>query len=223
MLVPQRKNAFNLTAGEQSAYISAVTAMIADGSYATLAQIHANMSHRMHTMASHGLVSTLRFLPWHRAYLVHMEEELRRKDPNAFIPYWHWVDGTVPAWLDTFKPTINGIVNQRKTLSGPITTQARIDAVMAYTNYNDFTLQLEVDPHNQGHNLLGLPMRNPRLAPYDPIFWMHHAEVDRIWAEWQARNPGLGPLLTGNDAIMDPWTDTVTSLASISALGYSYV
>jgi len=24
-------------------------------------------------------------------------------------------------------------------------------------------------------------------SPYDPIFWLHHANVDRLWAEWQAQ------------------------------------
>ncbi|NEP17639.1 MAG: tyrosinase family protein [Leptolyngbya sp. SIO4C1] len=24
-------------------------------------------------------------------------------------------------------------------------------------------------------------------SPYDPIFWLHHANVDRLWAEWQER------------------------------------
>ena len=52
---------------------------------------------------------------------------------------------------------------------------------------------------------------------------MHHGEVDRVWAEWQVKNPGKGPILSGKDAVMDPWTDTVTSLDSISKLGYSYV
>jgi tyrosinase len=23
-------------------------------------------------------------------------------------------------------------------------------------------------------------------SPYDPVFWLHHANVDRLWAEWQA-------------------------------------
>ncbi|AFY54422.1 tyrosinase family protein [Rivularia sp. PCC 7116] len=28
-------------------------------------------------------------------------------------------------------------------------------------------------------------MSNVPSSPYDPIFWLHHANVDRIWAEWQ--------------------------------------
>ena len=59
--------------------------------------------------------------------------------------------------------------------------------------------------HNYGHALLGgvlfndlnAPtlanledilgtMANVLAAPYDPVFWIHHSNVDRLWAEWQA-------------------------------------
>lgn len=39
-------------------------------------------------------------------------------------------------------------------------------------------------------------MANMSISPADPIFWMHHANVDRIWSEWQKKNstekPNLG-------------------------------
>ncbi|MFV2064736.1 MAG: tyrosinase family protein [Chloroflexota bacterium] len=28
------------------------------------------------------------------------------------------------------------------------------------------------------------------VSPNDPIFFLHHANVDRIWASWQVANPG---------------------------------
>lgn len=33
-------------------------------------------------------------------------------------------------------------------------------------------------------------MRNPDLAAQDPIFWLHHANVDRLWTRWVRKNPG---------------------------------
>jgi hypothetical protein len=219
--MPQRKNAFKLTKKEQDTYIAAITAMIADGTYGMLVKIHADMSHNMHNMGT--IVSMLRFLPWHRAYLLRLEAELVKKEKTAFIPYWRWVEGGVPSWLHAFKPTVDGIVNKRNNFTTAITDDARIAAVLGETNYNTFTDELERDPHNQGHVKLGVPMRNVPTAPADPIFWMHHGEVDRMWALWQIKNPGKGPILSGKDATMDPWADTVSSLDSIATLGYSYV
>ncbi|KXN67864.1 Di-copper centre-containing protein, partial [Conidiobolus coronatus NRRL 28638] len=30
---------------------------------------------------------------------------------------------------------------------------------------------------------------NKMVTPNDPIFWMHHVMVDKIWWEWQQRDP----------------------------------
>lgn len=214
-----RKNAFKLTKTEQDLYKKIVTDMIADGSYLALVKIHRNMKHRMHDMGT--LVSRQRFLPWHRAYLLHFEEELQKRDKAAFVPYWKWVDGGVPPWLLSFTPTVGGVTNSR-TDPGAITVQKRIDDLLKITDYPTFTHELELDPHNQGHVALGSPMDNVPTAPSDPIFWMHHGEVDRVWSEWQAKNPGKGPLLSGADAVMDPWSEDVPKLDSIKSLGYSY-
>lgn len=32
-------------------------------------------------------------------------------------------------------------------------------------------------------------MQYPEVAGFDPIFWLHHANVDRIFALWQALYP----------------------------------
>jgi hypothetical protein len=48
---------------------------------------------------------------------------------------------------------------------------------------------VEQTPHNDIHNVLGGPggwMADPDLAALDPIFWLHHANIDRIWARWTA-------------------------------------
>jgi hypothetical protein len=26
-------------------------------------------------------------------------------------------------------------------------------------------------------------------SPNDPVFWLHHCNIDRLWAEWQAMHP----------------------------------
>jgi len=215
-----RKSAFKMTTAEQDAYKNAVTAMINDGTYVSLVRIHADMSHNMHDMGT--MESRLRFLPWHRAYLIEFEKALQQKDPTTFVPYWKWVDGGVPFWLASFKPIVDGGVNTRNNLTTAITNQGRIDELLKIPDYPTFTHQLELDPHNQGHVKLGVPMQNVPTAPRDPIFWMHHGEVDRVWSLWQATNKGKGPLLTGKDAVMDPWSHDVKELNNFGGLGYSY-
>ena len=32
----------------------------------------------------------------------------------------------------------------------------------------------------------------PGTSPNDPVFFLHHCNVDRIWADWQSANPTVG-------------------------------
>ena len=39
--------------------------------------------------------------------------------------------------------------------------------------------------HNYGHGWVGGHMGHPFTSPNDPIFFLHHCNVDRLWAMWQ--------------------------------------
>jgi tyrosinase len=43
---------------------------------------------------------------------------------------------------------------------------------------------LESQPHDQVHDMVGGAMGDPVTAGYDPIFWLHHANIDRLWEVW---------------------------------------
>lgn len=55
------------------------------------------------------------------------------------------------------------------------------------------------DTHNSVHGLVGNGghMNYPTVSAFDPIFWLHHANIDRLFAIWQALNE--------NDANTDAW------------------
>jgi tyrosinase len=51
---------------------------------------------------------------------------------------------------------------------------------------------LESLPHNRIHVRIGQPngfMIDPRTAALDPIFWLHHCNIDRLWELWRNRGP----------------------------------
>ncbi|MCU1451738.1 MAG: putative tyrosinase [Acidimicrobiales bacterium] len=67
-------------------------------------------------------------------------------------------------------------------------------------------------------------------SPNDPVFWLHHANIDRLWALWERDHPGArySPQsgaangFNGDDS-MWPWHDmTINSLHDTRAHGYVY-
>jgi len=44
--------------------------------------------------------------------------------------------------------------------------------------------ELESLPHDMVHVAIGGAMGDPRTAALDPIFWLHHANIDRLWQVW---------------------------------------
>ena len=42
-------------------------------------------------------------------------------------------------------------------------------------------------PHGLGHNAVGAVMGDVASSPGDPIFFLHHAFVDRMWRKWQIK------------------------------------
>ena len=67
-------------------------------------------------------------------------------------------------------------------------------------------------------------MSNVPTAPADPMFWMHHAEIDRIWAIWSTSRNGAGkkPTLTGSNTILDPWSESYKNILDTKDGDYVY-
>lgn len=55
-------------------------------------------------------------------------------------------------------------------------------------NWADFKRDLEGGPHGTIHASLGGEM-NPTTSPNEPLFFLHHPQIDRIWWQWQQMNP----------------------------------
>ena len=226
-----RKRATSLTTVEQNRFKTVMTTLInAPGDpnpYGTLVWRHTNHAHNMHPFMN--AVATQRFLPWHRVFVLKVEQMGQAIDPLFFIPYWKWTtERTVPPWLATFKPTVkvpvtpNITVNRNPPAPGlTLPTTATVNATMSQTTFTAFANAID-GPHGQVHNWCNGTMSNINFSPVDPLFWLHHAEIDRLWSIWQASHPGQNPTLSGANRIMDPWPETEVNVRSISALGYSY-
>ena len=237
-----RKNAFHLHADDQQRYIDVINKLNTGKGptiYTSFVAIHADMKHRMHVEMGGGAIGRQRFLPWHRDFLSHFEHAMRKIDAKAFIPYWDWTSNrAIPAWIENVKTTVDipatpmagptSITVMREPhAANALPTAAQISSLTNATtlSYTRFTSLLE-SYHNVVHGWVGGTMNDLMVSPADPLFWMHHAQVDRLWSIWQSApaNNDKHPHLTSANAILDPWNpDTVTSVATIDVLGYQYV
>jgi tyrosinase len=48
------------------------------------------------------------------------------------------------------------------------------------------TGRLEIQPHDNVHVNVGGLMSNVPVAASDPVFFVHHCQIDRLWATWQS-------------------------------------
>lgn len=223
-----RKRESKITDSERQLFRSVLSTLIANGIYGNLVAIHEDMNHNQH--GGMGAIGRQRFLTWHRVFLLRLEQAMQAENPAAFIPYWDWTTKrSVPQWLQSFRPTVNvpgqGAITVTREPGEPpvLPTKTHVQSILSETTFTAFTTQLEF-AHNNVHGWVGGTMANIEISPADPLFWMHHAQIDRLWSRWQAKkvNKGKGPTLTGSKRVMDPWTETVDDVVSIKALGYSY-
>lgn len=60
----------------------------------------------------------------------------------------------------------------------------------------------ELGVHGAGHySTGGDPGRDFYVSPGDPIFWSHHANIDRVWWMWQMLDPDVRASTAINDLV----------------------
>ncbi len=192
------------------------------------------------------------FLPWHRAYLYFFERLLQEAvgDTTLFVPYWDWTaQPTLPASFWGANNPLNDptrVITASATANSGFVGQSVIDRILRTTDFvtlgggptsgprvRGASGMLENTPHNYIHNFVGGTtgnMANPSLAGRDPIFWLHHANIDRLWARWTAQHPSANPTQSAWRNQAFSFTNTSGSPASMTAaqtlnmqgLGYRY-
>jgi polyphenol oxidase len=166
------------------------------------------------------------FLPWHRAYLHFHEQILGHLigDSSFALPYWDWDtpgrNRFPPAYMDPpdqTNPLFDPFraVGSEDRIPDILTGPATMKRVMGQANFGLFAGvsegasgrmgAIEGAPHGGVHLWVTNPTQfiPPRInmgvlgtAAFDPVFYAHHANIDRLWAVWlntQADPPHANP------------------------------
>jgi tyrosinase len=150
------------------------------------------------------------FLPWHRMYVCYFEQIIRAvlHDPTFSLPYWNY---SVPAgyplpkefrmqndplWGPLFRPNRRAVVNAGQPIFNGIGVAMDLNpaSALAQPNYlpagvaPGFNQALDQGVHGNVHVFVGngQGMGSVPWAANDPIFWMHHCNIDRIWVSWNS-------------------------------------
>jgi tyrosinase len=161
------------------------------------------------------------FLPWHRMYVCFLESIIRRvlNDATFALPYWNYsvpsgfalpaqfrMQGD-PVFGPLFEPKRRAQVNAGQPIFAGIGTASDLSpaASLAQANYlpsgvnPGFNQHLDQNLHGNVHVFVGgnQNMGSVPFAAGDPIFWMHHCNIDRLWVTWNQNhaNPNNAPFV----------------------------
>jgi len=189
------------------------------------------------------------FLPWHRMYVYFFESIIRQVSGNQdfTLPYWNYSSvgatrGVIPPefgdaasslFVGKRNPGVNaGQPIQQGQPGDPLSLvsleECAYDPSGARSGFN---MRLDFGLHGNIHVLTGNGenMGSVPWAAGDPIFWMHHCNIDRLWASWNAagrQNPTgaqwLDKTFTFADSAGLKVVAKVSDFDEIAPLGYSY-
>ncbi|TPQ27214.1 tyrosinase family protein [Methylomonas koyamae] len=109
-------------------------------------------------------------------------------------------------------------------------TANTVRAVLASVPYRVFVRNAENQSHNTVHTSVG-GAAGTASSPNDPIFFLLHCNVDRLWALWQRQHPDQaafqGDANFNLNTPLEPWQNEVSpptpgSVINHTTLGYSY-
>ncbi|XP_034313327.1 tyrosinase-like protein 1 [Magallana gigas] len=151
------------------------------------------------------------FLPWHRIYLLLMETQCGAAIPYWESGLDHdMVDPTTSVlWSDRYfgngdGEVMNGPFRDMRTILGTplirnygtgnsaLFTKAGVRAVLSRRRFQDISEPLprgniySLERHHNGpHVWVGGHLSALNSATWDPVFFMHHAYVDAVWARFR--------------------------------------
>lgn len=175
------------------------------------------------------------FFAWHRGYIYYFERQLRAVcgDSQLVLPYWdYYTNPTLPAEF-TNPSADNPLYEPSRVNNNVWDALSMAPFSSSLINFptnsaNAFEPSFESAPHNLVHNIIGGVMSDMQ-SPIDPIFWLHHANVDRLWVAWVSagsgrKMPALGSAYWSGSHI---YTSTLTMARSSTystrtTLGYRY-
>jgi hypothetical protein len=148
------------------------------------------------------------FWPWHRMFLYRFERIVSKisEDAHWAIPYWNYSNEDEHCLPEPFRaqPSPLWIGNRLRGWNDGTLCLSPDHASYrrAFVSPNFFRANGAVfgTPHMSVHGDIGGPMQILETSPRDPIFYLHHSNIDRLWDLWLTSTSGASDPLW-----YEPW------------------
>ena len=179
----RRKDFTKLIPSERTDLANALNRLWNDGTIRRYVDDHRAFARRVHR----GSI----FLPWHRYFVWRFELAL-----GVPIPFWDWTQSRsldVEPWLSFFggrsgKGRLAWPPRRASTPGAVLPDQRALRNALDKPSFTTFR-NIETASHNAGHNWVGGDMADVDNSPIDPLFYLHHCNIDRLWAIWEQNHP----------------------------------
>ena len=189
-----RKDHREMTQSERDALIDALVQLgnNTNSIFHKLADAHAAHSAFIHGQPS----ATDVFLAWHRYQIFELEHGLQNINPRLSVPYWDWTTDRTNSsssllWQNSFMGRFNSNWPWAlgRSLGSPssLPTTNNVASVQNLSNWASYTGSVETTVHNSVHQWVDGVMMTHH-SPRDPIFYLHHGMIDKIWQDWVEAN-----------------------------------
>ncbi|TQE21243.1 tyrosinase family protein [Streptomyces ipomoeae] len=154
-MVYTRKDVSMLTRSERRRFVNALLMLKRGGQYDELVRTHIEYYRSDGEFGLRVAHMAPTFLPWHRRFLLDLEEALRRVDDSVTVPYWDWTRNRTTTALPWTEDLLGGTGRRpdRQVMTGPF----------AYRN-GEWTIQVGVTDAEFLTRDLGHP-RDPIALP----------------------------------------------------------
>ena len=160
------------------------------------------------------------FLPWHRWFILSLENLLRQVDCTITVPYWDW-SAESQTWQNSLvwsqqcgfggngNPVTMGVFGSgnwqltpsagsgplRRSFGGDVPDCAAVAMIqrLGVAEFSNWHNLMSLNLHSSVHCIIGGTMCTQDSANA-PEFFLHHGFIDQVWAAWQNKGPAFKDL-----------------------------
>ena len=213
----QRKSWDALTSAEKLRYVQLVLTIANGKRGRSLQREYRNFIRIHERYWSTGIHGRVQFFPWHRLFLLRYENLLRKADCEVTVPYWDWTKQpnrwyehnvfgrsyfgsnlgrrgdqctrTGAFTPDEFRDLRGNCLVRNFRYSTRPATYARIQTILGFQDFRRFETGLRLE-HGVPHYMIGGDGRAlffDQRSAEEPLFFVHHSNVDYQWYQRQVR------------------------------------